>query len=65
MSGAHQHFGYWINRERNTARCYDCGFQFTPEFEDQAEDWEADAEKMRWRCRTRSSETSRTARAAG
>jgi hypothetical protein len=47
MSGAHQHFGYWINRDRNTARCYDCGFQFTPEFEDQAEDWEADAEKMR------------------
>ncbi len=25
----HQHFGYWINRARGTARCYQCQYQFT------------------------------------
>lgn len=43
MTGQHRHFGYWINRDRNVARCYDCGFQFQPDSPSQAEDWKADS----------------------
>lgn len=35
----HRHFGYWINRELHTARCYECGFQFAGD-DDTAEEWD-------------------------
>lgn len=35
----HEHFGYWINRELRTARCYECGFQFIAD-DDSAEEWD-------------------------
>lgn len=38
----HKHFGYWINRERGWARCYECGFQFDAKSDADAEPWLAD-----------------------
>lgn len=37
----HRHFGYWINRARGLARCYECQYQFAGD-EATAEDWEFD-----------------------
>ena len=39
----HKHFGYWINRPRNVARCYQCGFQFSTSSPNEAEDWQGDS----------------------
>lgn len=39
----HRHFGYWINRELYTARCYECGFQFAGD-DDTAEEWDGSGE---------------------
>lgn len=39
----HAHFGYWINRELGTARCYECGFQFTGD-DGTAEEWDGNGE---------------------
>lgn len=35
----HKHFGYWVNKDRNTARCYHCGHQYEPETDTDAEPW--------------------------
>lgn len=37
-SSAHHHFGYWINRQARTARCYECQYQFVGT-DDTAEEW--------------------------
>lgn len=38
VGGGHRHYGYWIDRELGTARCYECQFQFAGT-EGTAEDW--------------------------
>ncbi|SHU68780.1 Uncharacterised protein [Mycobacteroides abscessus subsp. abscessus] len=35
----HRHFGYWINKSRRTARCYDCGHPYEPRTDKDAEPW--------------------------
>lgn len=39
----HSHFGYWINKNRRTARCYDCGHQYIPKSDNDAEPWPTSA----------------------
>lgn len=34
----HRHFGYWINRPRRQARCYECQYQFLGD-DTTAEQW--------------------------
>ncbi len=53
----HRHFGYWINPDRNTARCYECGYQFLPADPSQAEprssdsdsQWIVETSRRRWK----------------
>lgn len=38
LNQPHRHFGYWINRRRRTARCYECQYQFYGD-DTTAEEW--------------------------